>query len=116
MSEKKVVVVPGDGQKWFEQAIFIMRENKAAPKDAVTEAERIVNEYISGKTTRENVSEVRRVCAATSPRNDKRYQPTRHPAPIPVRGKKKRKADFVLNLMTFICCLGLTVLLAFILL
>lgn len=48
MKNKKVILVNGNGSKWYEQAIFIVNKNEAnVPKNIVFEAEKIINEYLN---------------------------------------------------------------------
>jgi len=43
-SNRKVVLLKGDNNKWYEQAIFIMRQGQNADEiDFVKEAEKIIN-------------------------------------------------------------------------
>lgn len=49
--KKKVILINGDTSKWYEQVIFIVKEEKEdkVPKNLVLEAEKIINEYVSKK-------------------------------------------------------------------
>ncbi len=55
--KKKVILINGDKSNWYDQVIFIMKENKQEniPKNLVLEAEKIINEYISKKYNKTNV-------------------------------------------------------------
>ena len=49
-NKKKVILVNGNGSKWYEQAIFIINKHDAnIPQNIVFEAEKIINEYINKK-------------------------------------------------------------------
>jgi len=46
---KRVILITGDKNKWYEQAIFIVRKNPmetVAASDLIAEAEMIINNYI----------------------------------------------------------------------
>lgn len=48
-NKKKVILINGDSSKWYEQAIFIINPDISAnniPIDFVSEAERIINNYM----------------------------------------------------------------------
>lgn len=49
--KKKVIFINGNKSNWYEQAIFIVKENNQnnIPKNLVLEAEKIINEYLSKK-------------------------------------------------------------------
>lgn len=48
--KKKVVFINGNKSKWYEQVIFILKENdQNIPKNLVIEAEKIINEYMQKK-------------------------------------------------------------------
>lgn len=52
---KRVILITGDENKWFEQAIFIVKKNvldKGTPKDFVREAELILQNYMTGASPR----------------------------------------------------------------
>ena len=55
--KKKVILINGDKSNWYDQVIFIVKENKEEnmPKNLVLEAEKIINEYISKKYNKTNV-------------------------------------------------------------
>ncbi|MBR1736292.1 MAG: hypothetical protein IJ736_04660 [Firmicutes bacterium] len=48
-NNKKVIMVDGNGSKWFEKAIFIVGEGRSVPNDILTEAEMIINNYFQKK-------------------------------------------------------------------
>ncbi len=97
---KKVILIHGEGSKWYEQAIFIMRSDAGGvPKDFVKEAESIVERYltsgkVSGKSTRMQTvySEVAAGNAAVIPVNPK---------------KKNSGSNFILNFVIVFCCVML---------
>lgn len=48
-NQQRVILIKGDHSKWYEQAIFIVRQSvpgNKVPVDFVQEAERIVNGYM----------------------------------------------------------------------
>ena len=48
--KKKVVFINGNKSKWYEQAIFILKEeDKTMPKNLVIEAEKLINDYMRKK-------------------------------------------------------------------
>lgn len=58
MNNKKVILINGNGSKWYEQAIFIVNDTEhKVPKNIVFEAEKIINEYLNKKYP-SNVSNV----------------------------------------------------------
>ena len=94
-SEKRVIMLNGDGKKWYDQAIFIISEDcpkTSMPNNFISEAEKIINDYLM----------------SSSPNIDMHG--------IIVKNKKKtknitRKADVVLNVFMLCCCAVLAVLL-----
>ncbi|WP_250277798.1 hypothetical protein [[Clostridium] colinum] len=54
--KKKVILISGNKSNWYDQVIFIVKENKQEniPKNLVLEAEKIINEYISKKYNKTN--------------------------------------------------------------
>lgn len=49
--KKKVILINGNNSKWYEQVIFIVKDQKTnnIPKNLVLEAEKIINEYMDKK-------------------------------------------------------------------
>ena len=114
---ERVILIKGDGTKWYNQAIFIV--NKDTPKDNmpmdfVAEAEKIINNYM-----------IRNKNAAP-------------PAPLAIGGgnlaaapvavaalpksarvggrnvkKKTSKVDFVLNLLMILACMAIVAVFAY---
>jgi hypothetical protein len=99
-NDSRVIVVHGDAHKWFEEAVFILKGDSPPPKDFVKEAERIVNAYLSGKSG---------AASATPLRRETVKVPSYTHVPV---AAKKSNVDLTLNVLTFICCVILTVLMA----
>ena len=50
--DKKIILIKGGKSRWFEQAIFILKDKDAKcdlPKNFVEEAEKIINNYMLKK-------------------------------------------------------------------
>nr|WP_317358683.1 hypothetical protein [uncultured Tyzzerella sp.] len=58
--KKKVILINGDKSNWYEQVIFIIKDNKEnnVPKNLVLEAEKIINEYMSKKYNSTNIDKI----------------------------------------------------------
>jgi len=101
-NDKRVILISGDSTKWYEQAIFILRRGQskdAVPKDFIGEAEGIVHAYLNGGNTT--------AAQAFSP-----APPLSAVSPNRPQAKRKR-TNFVLNLMMLLSCAALTALLVF---
>lgn len=101
MNNKKVILINGNGSKWYEQAIFIVSntENKI-PKNIVFEAEQIINEYLNKKYP----SNITNVYNNTNKRND--FKQTKKQ-----KLNNYKKLNKILNLcilctISIICCLA----------
>lgn len=89
---KKVILIKGSKSRWFEQAIFIMKDKsnrKDFPKNFVAEAEKIINDYMMKKYSSEND-----LIAAYS---------TSCPKTKNVK-KQNKKYDKILNISIVLCC------------
>ena len=55
--KKKVILINGTKANWYEQVIFIVKENNQQniPKNLVLEAEKIINNYIAKKYNSTNI-------------------------------------------------------------
>ena len=83
----RVILVRGDGSKWYEQAIFIVNPRipqDQIPVDFVAEAERIVGAYITQKKGGEYT-----------------------PPVIPKHKKSQRRANLVLHILMLLGCLAI---------
>jgi len=90
--DKRVILINGDGKKWFDQAIFIVRKgipDSGIPTNIIYEAERIVNSFMDSKGRATVVK------AATKPQ-----------AAIK---KRSRKREIFVNLAMIDCCAVLAV-------
>jgi len=95
--KKKVILIKGDNSRWFEQAIFILKDDepKNIPKNFVAEAEKIINNYMAKKySSGINLSSAYSKTAKTEP---KRKTETRQ--------NKSKKYDRLLNISIVLCCI-----------
>jgi hypothetical protein len=91
MQDERVILIRGDRSKWYDQAIFIMKKNtgKTVPVDLITEAEKIIGQYIY-KTA---------------------YTPP-HPAkPGHALLKKNKSVDILINALALLSCTILVIVL-----
>jgi len=108
-SGERVILVSGDGRKWFEQAIFIVRKGclkSEMPRDLISEAERIVNGYLSSLGgNREGGGPEYRAGSVTAYRRNPDSTVTSFKMPE-IRPKKRRRsgADLAVNLVVLACC------------
>ena len=91
MNDNRVILIKGGNNKWYEQAIFIVRKDAAAqiPVDFVAEAEKIINGYMHRKAK---------------------------PAPARTRQQtavKNTPLDYVLNTLIVVCCIALAAILTY---
>lgn len=49
MGDRKVILIKGDGSKWYDEVIFIVKNNAEVPTSPVMEAEKIVRNYIASR-------------------------------------------------------------------
>lgn len=56
--KKKVILINGNSSNWYEQVIFIVKEQnqQIIPKNLAKEAEKIINEYMAKKYNSTNVT------------------------------------------------------------
>lgn len=57
----RVVLITGNSSKWYERAIFFIKKDagrKQLPKDFITEAEEIINDYMKSLTNGEMPEEL----------------------------------------------------------
>ncbi len=109
-TNEKVILIKGDGSKWFQQAIFVLNPNFASVSniDFVQEAEKIISSYMSGK----NKAAITTAYSATKP-VQKTVLPT--PAPrtkAPVIKKQGNTFDILINSIMLVCCLMMAFVLA----
>lgn len=101
-TNKRVILITGDN-KWYEQAIFIVKKNtpkSSIPKNFIREAEEIIESYmVYGKKGNPNASKVE---YANYNGQNKIYIDNNEKMS---KKKSNRKFDFALNLlMLFSCC------------
>jgi hypothetical protein len=106
---KRVILITGDRNKWYDQAIFIVKRNipeAKMPADFVCEAENIIENYLSGAR---GGSVTEYACG----------EPYPNPSAWTVVGetaKKKKKGmagvDLALNVVMLVCCVVLAILIA----
>ncbi|MDR1704434.1 MAG: hypothetical protein LBS19_07075 [Clostridiales bacterium] len=103
---KRVILITGDEQKWFEQAIFIVRKSAAqrANIDFVREAELIIQNYMSGAAARTPVSPEPGLSAAPSGRAAASVRKTYK--------SHRSKLDVIINTMIIVVCGAIVVMLA----
>ena len=104
---ERVILIKGDGTKWYNQAIFIVNQDtprNKMPVDFVAEAERIINSYMARgqKTAPSSIGggnlATAPVAVATLPK-----PATRAVRPV----KKNKKLDFVLNFIMVLACVAI---------
>ncbi len=111
MHNERVILIKGDGSKWYDQIIFILKNNVKInpPVDLVAEAEKIIGDYLNVKLNNKHVP-IKSVQSQTKPIQSKPI--------INVVSKKKSSKpcskpattsnfDFFLNLFMLIGCLAL---------
>ena len=98
---ERVILIQGDADKWYEQAIFIVKpdnKTKPTPVDMVIEAEKIIHAYL--------IKNNRPLPAGLSvPTNTISY--TSAVAQTPIRKRKKKRVDFFLNALMVLACIAL---------
>jgi len=98
---ERVILIQGDADKWFDQAIFIVKPNTPSgtvPKNLVVEAEQIIANYL----TKNN-----RPLPPGLPPTHRAYAST---TPMHARATKKRAAkgaNLLLNVLMVLACLAL---------
>jgi len=104
---ERVILIKGDGTKWYDQAIFIVNQNapKAKmPVDFVAEAERIIHNYMSRNTKAAPIS-IGGGNLATAP-----VAVATLPKPAVAKAKARKKSsnlDFVLNFILVVACVAI---------
>ena len=96
----RVILIKGDSSKWYEQAIFVVRKNISSgslPMDYVLEAEKIISNYLTGKSPAGKTT----VSIATS------APKTAAPATATKTVKKKNGSDTAVHLIMLLCCFAL---------
>jgi len=97
---KRVILITGDHNKWYEQAIFIVKKNAmgaVVATDLIAEAEMIVNNYLG----------------SSSPANTINYNPEPQPKQKgKVTEKQRTRFDTVINMTIILAAIGLLVLLS----
>ena len=100
---ERVILIKGDASKWYEQAIFIVKNNMPqtkVPVNFVAEAEKIIQSYMMRDVSGAKPIDV------PMPAQAKVYA-SPQAAAVP-RGKapkrKRKKLDFVLNTAILLCC------------
>ena len=106
---ERVILIKGDGTKWYNQAIFIVNRDTPKgdmPMDFVAEAERIINNYMTRNKNAAPVSiggghlATAPVSVATLPKPPKT-------AARPMMKKKTSTVDFVLNFLMLAACIAI---------
>ena len=91
---ERVILVKGDGTKWYEQAIFIVNQDTAAeglPIDFVAEAEKIICDFNLKRISTKNETVI----------------------VTPQIAPKKRRANFALGFLMTLACLVIVAVLIF---
>lgn len=113
MKDKKVIFVKGDKSKWFEQAIFIVKEDipkSQLPVNFLFEAEKIVNNFFKKRS----VADFQKSVQNEAPPLYTQQKHTENTIPKKKKPESKRKktsTDFFLNSGLIICFILLSVLL-----
>ena len=107
---KKVILIKGNKSRWFEQAIFILKdsnESKNIPKNFVEEAEKIINDYMMKKYSQNGITSLYQSNKYQQNKNKSGYTPLTTPK-IEVNKnnlKKRRKNDKILNVLIVLSCI-----------
>lgn len=99
MQRDKIILIKGDNTKWYEQAIFIVKQNFPVgkmPVDFVSEAEKIINNYVAKEYPGYNT-----VTPAVKTTTVTKYK----------QPDQKAKTDWILNLVMLSGCVLLAVVL-----
>ncbi|MCL2198564.1 MAG: hypothetical protein FWB80_06550 [Defluviitaleaceae bacterium] len=111
---ERVILIKGDGTKWYNQAIFIVNKDTPAihmPVDFVAEAEKIIcNHMATGKKAA--------APAVYTSHMPKSYTQPTYNAPATHTGTKKTtkpasKFDFVLNMVMVLACVAIVAVFAY---
>ena len=104
-SGRKVVLVRGDANKWYEQAIFILRESAAYEQiDFVKEAEKIIN----GQTIASQIIDKYENNAPAMPKQAQARENNN-----PNKRNKRKSFDVILNIALIIAAATVLALLYF---
>ena len=98
--DKKVILIKGGSSRWFEQAIFILKDSgdrKNMPKNFVSEAEKIINSYMMRKYQQNDLSSV---YSKTNPPKAQKTVVSK-----PQKSKTTKKWDKILNISIISLCL-----------
>lgn len=106
--KKKVILINGNSSNWYEQVIFIVKEQnqQIIPKNLAKEAEKIINEYMAKKYNSTNI-----IKNKIANKHQEPPKPPKPPKPNNVINSKKIKFyNNVLNVsivctLVFICYL-----------
>ena len=93
MPNERVILIKGDAGKWYDQAIFIVKQNTPAekiPKDFVLEAENIIRSYLIKK--KKNAG------------NNKAGLPQISKPALTARPVRNKKFDKILNIIMLLGC------------
>ena len=104
---ERVILIKGDSTKWYDQAIFIVNQNMPAhqvPTDFVSEAERIIHNYMRNKKSLPSSSPNITAPVATIPKPN---------ATKTKKTKERTKTDFALNILMMLACMFLVVVLVY---
>ncbi|MDR1665178.1 MAG: hypothetical protein LBR83_09725 [Clostridiales bacterium] len=91
-TSERVILIKGDATKWYDQAIFIVNKEippEKIPVDFVSEAEKIINNYLV-KKSRAGLHQFKQSAA-----------PAKAGA---ARKTGKSRFDFILNMVTLLGC------------
>lgn len=99
--DKKVILIKGGKSRWFEQAIFILKDKdqrRDMPKNFVEEAEKIINSYMLKKYPKSSANSV-------YSQNTTAYPPKKLSDTSSAKSSKKKKYDKILNVSIVLSCI-----------
>ena len=105
---ERVILIKGDGTKWYNQAIFIVNQDipkNKMPVDFVAEAERIINSYMARGQ--------KPISVGGGNMNNPPVAVATRPAPAPrvakpaAKTRRNTKTDFVLNMLMVLACVAI---------
>ncbi|MCL2189656.1 MAG: hypothetical protein FWC16_11835 [Defluviitaleaceae bacterium] len=100
---ERVILIQGDANKWYDQAIFIVKPDGKAgnvPVDMVSEAEKIIHNYLV-KNKRPLPKGLRAQGAPVG------YAPASQTVNTTKKRKASRRMDFYLNIIMILACLAI---------
>jgi DNA topoisomerase IA len=103
---ERVILIQGDADKWYEQAIFIVKPNtrtNAIPKNMVDEAEQIIASYLL-KNNKPLPAGMNPARPNTRSYANKQSAVT-HSQVHPARKREKKGVNFYINMMILFVCL-----------